>query len=270
MSKTAMVPLSVTEHSSWANGNPAGTRKFSKIHRTVFLVRETRDFVEETGDPESFTLRWRDRNVAILVTPLQRKTGPLSMNKPLISSLIVLTMMFSLRFLSLPAGADSPESGKQNAKDHRVLRHAVFFSFKPSSSPEEVESVVDAFKALPQKIDSIVGFQHGVNNSPEKLDDGLTHAFLLSFEEEAGRAAYLPHPAHKEFGNVLRPHLQEVFVIDYWGDTNQPTDEGELRHAVFFKFKSDADPEQVQAVEQAFAALPSKINSIKAFEWGNQ
>lgn len=41
-----------------------------------------------------------------------------------------------------------------------------------------------------------------------------------------------------------------------------------LRHVVMFKFKDDAKPEQIKEVEQAFAALPSKINTIIGYEWG--
>ena len=40
------------------------------------------------------------------------------------------------------------------------------------------------------------------------------------------------------------------------------------RHVVLFKFKSDATPEQVKTVEEAFKALPSKINTIVDLEWG--
>ncbi|MCD0461364.1 Dabb family protein [Roseiconus lacunae] len=149
-----------------------------------------------------------------------------------------------------------------------LLRHAVFFSFKDSSSEADVQKVVDAFAALPSKIDSIVDFQYGVNNSPEGLDDGFTHCFLLSFKDEAGRAKYLPHPAHKEFGNVLRPHMEKVFVIDYWGDPKQPKLDQPLLHAVFFQFKDEAPADGVKAVEAAFEGLPGKIKEIKAFEWG--
>ena len=163
-----------------------------------------------------------------------------------------------------PAG-DSQVSKVQGAD--QVLRHAVFFQFKESSTEEQVREVVDAFRALPSQIDAIVDFQWGTNNSPEGLDDGFTHCFLLTFENEEGRAIYLPHEAHKAFGNVLRPHMQKVFVIDYWGMRETPL-EKELKHAVFFKFKEDASSEDVRAVEDAFAALPSKIEAIKAFEWG--
>lgn len=45
-------------------------------------------------------------------------------------------------------------------------------------------------------------------------------------------------------------------------------DPGVYRHVVLFKFKDDASAEQVKAVEEAFRALPSKIDTITGFEWG--
>lgn len=49
----------------------------------------------------------------------------------------------------------------------------------------------------------------------------------------------------------------------------QPLPEGKvLRHVVLFKFKDTATPEQVKQVEDAFRALPGKIDLIRGFEWG--
>jgi len=97
-----------------------------------------------------------------------------------------------------------------------VLRHVVFFSFKETSTPENVKSVVDAFRDLQNKIDGIKSFEWGTNSSPEGLNQGLTHAFTLTFHSDADRDAYLPHPAHKDFGALLGPHLDKVMVVDYW------------------------------------------------------
>lgn len=41
-----------------------------------------------------------------------------------------------------------------------------------------------------------------------------------------------------------------------------------LRHVVLFSFKAGTTPEQIKEVTDAFAALPKKIKTIKAFEWG--
>lgn len=44
--------------------------------------------------------------------------------------------------------------------------------------------------------------------------------------------------------------------------------DGPYRHVVLFKFKDSATKEQIKAVETAFLALPSKINTIQSLEWG--
>jgi hypothetical protein len=95
------------------------------------------------------------------------------------------------------------------------LRHVVLFKFKDIATPEQIRQVEEAFRALPSKVPEIVDFEWGTNNSPENRAEGFTHCFFVTFNDEAGRAAYLPHPAHKAFGKLLRPILDKVLVIDY-------------------------------------------------------
>jgi hypothetical protein len=102
------------------------------------------------------------------------------------------------------------------AKPDSVLRHHVYFSFKETSSPADIQSVVDSFRNLQNEIDGIEDFEWGVNSSPEGINQGLTHAFTLTFYSNEARDAYLPHPAHKAFGALLGPHLDKVTVVDYW------------------------------------------------------
>ena len=98
----------------------------------------------------------------------------------------------------------------------KVLRHVVLFKFKDTSTPDDIKKVEDAFRALPSKISAIKSLEWGTNNSPEHLNQGFTHCFFVSFASEKDRDDYLPHPAHKEFGTILRPHLDKVLVVDYW------------------------------------------------------
>lgn len=100
----------------------------------------------------------------------------------------------------------------------KQLRHVVLFKFKETSSAEDVKKVENAFRALPSKIKEIKNLEWGTNNSPEGLAQGFTHCFFLTFASEQDRAVYLPHPAHKEFGAVLGPHLDKVLVVDYWAE----------------------------------------------------
>lgn len=41
-----------------------------------------------------------------------------------------------------------------------------------------------------------------------------------------------------------------------------------LRHVVLFKFKEGTTKEQIKEIETAFGGLPSKIDTIRDFEWG--
>ncbi|MFL5620963.1 MAG: Dabb family protein [Gemmatimonadaceae bacterium] len=98
-----------------------------------------------------------------------------------------------------------------------AVRHVVVFRYKPDASPEKIRQVTEAFVALREKIPGILALEYGVNNSPEKLNQGFTHVFQVTFTNAAARDAYLPHPAHKAFGTLLGSLgiLDAVFVVDY-------------------------------------------------------
>lgn len=97
-----------------------------------------------------------------------------------------------------------------------LLRHVVAFKFKDDAPQEKIDEVVKAFANLENEIPTIVDFECGTNNSPEGLNDEFTHCFILTFKTAKDRDAYLPHPAHKAFGQKLGPILDKVFVIDFF------------------------------------------------------
>lgn len=122
----------------------------------------------------------------------------------------VLTLAALLVAMTLPSfAADKPAGSKK-------LYHVVSFKFKADTSKEKIDEVVNAFRDLQKKIPVIKEFSWGTNVSPEKHDKGFTHAFLLSFSSEKDRDTYLVHPAHKAFGGIVGPVLDDVFVVDYW------------------------------------------------------
>lgn len=98
----------------------------------------------------------------------------------------------------------------------KVLRHVVLFKFKDTSTEEDIKKIEEAFRALPTKIKSIQSLEWGTNNSPEKLNQGLTHCFFLTFKSEKDRDEYLVHPDHKVFGALVGSQLDKVTVVDYW------------------------------------------------------
>ena len=97
-----------------------------------------------------------------------------------------------------------------------LLRHVVLFDFKDGTTDESLDAIETKFTSLPGDISEIAAYEWGTNNSPEGLDDGYTHCFLVSFEDEAGRGIYIPHPSHKEFGGIVRPNVEKVLVFDFY------------------------------------------------------
>ena len=95
------------------------------------------------------------------------------------------------------------------------LRHVVLLSFKASATPDEVQAVEWAFTRLETQVEEVDMLEWGTNISPEQHNQGFTHCFLLTFSSEADRDAYLTHPDHVAFGELLRPRLEKVCVVDY-------------------------------------------------------
>ena len=104
----------------------------------------------------------------------------------------------------------------QDATKAAPLRHVVLFQFKADATKEQVQQIVEAFGALPKKIDGITAYEWGTDVSPEGKSEGFTHCFVVTFKDAKARDAYLPHAAHKEFVGLLLPRLEKVMVVDYF------------------------------------------------------
>lgn len=126
----------------------------------------------------------------------------------------ILTLLTMALLLSVSAYAKPPVKKMKSTS----VQHIVLFKFKPETTDAKVKEIVAAFEALPSKISQIKDLKWGTNNSPEKHAHGLTHAFILTFDNEKDRDAYLPHPAHAAFGKIVGPWIDELTVVDF---TNQ-------------------------------------------------
>ena len=135
----------------------------------------------------------------------------------------LILLLVSIGFITIMINRELFADNKSESEimeEKQQLRHVVLFKFQESSSPEDIKVVEEAFAALPAKINAIKNFEWGTNNSPEGLDKGFTHCFLVTFASEEDRATYLPHPDHKAFVDVLGPHLEDVLVLDYWAEVD--------------------------------------------------
>ncbi len=98
-----------------------------------------------------------------------------------------------------------------------AYRHVVLFKFFEKTKNEKIESIETAFRTLCAGLPFVKDFEWGRNSSPENLNEGYTHCFIVTFADEKDRDAYLPHPAHQAFcKNYLDENLEKVCVIDFY------------------------------------------------------
>jgi len=95
------------------------------------------------------------------------------------------------------------------------VQHLALFGFKTGTSPAVIDRAFQELHRLTKVIPGITAFSGGPNNSPEGLADGLSHGFVMTFQDAPSRDAYLPHSEHEKFKSFVLPHIQKVVVLDY-------------------------------------------------------
>ena len=115
----------------------------------------------------------------------------------------LLTLLATLMITTTAVLADAP------------VRHVVSFKFKKEASSEDIQKIETAFAALKAKIPQVQSLEWGTNVSGEKLDKGFTHVWVLSFADGAALKTYLDHPDHQAFVKLLKPSLEDAFVLDF-------------------------------------------------------
>ena len=95
------------------------------------------------------------------------------------------------------------------------IRHVVHFKFRKEATPEQITKITAEFAALKKKIESVDSLEWGTNSSPEGLNKGFTHCWIVGFKTAKDRDTYLVHPAHTAFVEILKPILDEALVVDF-------------------------------------------------------
>lgn len=77
-----------------------------------------------------------------------------------------------------------------------MIRHVVVFTFKPETTPEQIEQIASELTALSGRIPAIKAYKCGP-------DEGITpgnagFAVTADFDDPEGFVTYRDHPEHKE------------------------------------------------------------------------
>lgn len=95
------------------------------------------------------------------------------------------------------------------------VKHIALLKFKDGTPQEDIERLFDELLDVTESIPGIEDYVSGVNSSPEGLNQGYTHAFIMTFADAAARDAYLPHAEHERVKALILPHVDSVIVFDF-------------------------------------------------------
>jgi hypothetical protein len=95
-----------------------------------------------------------------------------------------------------------------------MIDHVVLLRFHGSVTAESIDALSHAVAALPERIDGVEAVRWGPSTSPEGLEHGFTHGFVMELRDEAARDAYLPHPVHREVADQIARLCERVLAFD--------------------------------------------------------
>ena len=95
----------------------------------------------------------------------------------------------------------------------KMLRHVILFDFQDDLSTEQIKEIETAFVDMVTHIEEIKAFEWGTEIDTTK---STTHCFIVSFTSEKDFDAYSVHPAHLQFGKMVRDKMKTVAFTDYW------------------------------------------------------
>jgi len=95
------------------------------------------------------------------------------------------------------------------------VKHVALIKFKEGTSQEQIDKVFEQLLDLSETISGIEDYVSGMNSSPEGLNQGFTHGFVMTFTDATARDAYLKHPEHERVKVEVLPLVESVLIFDF-------------------------------------------------------
>ncbi|KQX44683.1 MULTISPECIES: Dabb family protein [Paenibacillus] len=92
-----------------------------------------------------------------------------------------------------------------------MIDHIVLVKFGETTTQEQLQEVVDRFKALKEHLTGIVDIQAGINFSEK--NKGYQVVLSVRFEDRAALEAYGPNPEHQAVAAYIREVGREDSLI---------------------------------------------------------
>ena len=99
-----------------------------------------------------------------------------------------------------------------------MIRHIVLIRFRTDVTEAQIAAMFAEIEEIRTKISGVLAITSGRSESPEKIERGYMHGFVVDFEGWDALAAYQTHPDHKALGAKLVAHaeggLDGILVFD--------------------------------------------------------
>ena len=95
------------------------------------------------------------------------------------------------------------------------VKHIALVKFKDGTTQAQIEDIFANILDITETVPGIEDYVSGPNSSPEGLNQGYTHALVMTFTDAAARDAYLPHPENERVKSLLMPTVESTLVFDF-------------------------------------------------------
>jgi len=84
-----------------------------------------------------------------------------------------------------------------------MIRHIVLIRFADRIDKAGIARLFDTLHQIKDKIEGVISITAGRSESPEQIERGYMHGFVVDFESWEALQAYQDHPDHKTLGASL-------------------------------------------------------------------
>lgn len=84
-----------------------------------------------------------------------------------------------------------------------MIRHIVLIRFNPEASEAQIAALFAELGEIRAQVPGILAITAGRSESPEKIERGYQHGFVVDFADWDALAAYQTHPDHQRLGAKL-------------------------------------------------------------------
>ena len=99
-----------------------------------------------------------------------------------------------------------------------MIRHIVLTKFKPDTPEDKIASIYEGLSAVTDKMAGARNFAGGRSESPEQIERGYMHGFVVDFDDWAALKTYSDNEEHKALGAQLVENavggIDGILVLD--------------------------------------------------------